>query len=266
MLKALLAAACTIMLMFCAGGGAGAAGYPEKIRVVYTQWYPYTYMDGSTARGFEIETFKTVMNRMGVKVEFEQFPFKRCLKMLETGSADAAVSVLDTPDRRRYIIFPEEYISISRTLFFTRKDSKIRYRGSLEDLKGYNIGVIAGFSYGKEFDNARYLKKEAVVDSERLVNMVLGGRCDLGIENQAVIKGIAKELGTESSIRFLIPPVHAQKLYVGFSRAVHLEKLAADFSAALSEFKKTEHYRAILRKYGISYQDMVHKSQKPGGD
>jgi polar amino acid transport system substrate-binding protein len=266
MVKMLLTLACSVFLLFSAGAAADAAGYPEKLHVVYMQWYPYTYKDGMDARGFEIETFKAVMDKMGVKVVFEQFPFKRCLKMLETGTADAAVSVLDTPERRRYIIFPQEYISISRTLFFTGKDSKIRYGGSLEELKGYNIGVIAGFSYGKGFDNARHLKKEAVVDPERLVNMVLGGRCDLGIENQAVIKGIAKELGVERSIRFLGPPVHAQKLYVGFSRAGHLEKLASDFSNALREFKKTDHYKAILRKYGISYQDMVHRSEKPGGD
>lgn len=265
MIKALAGIACAIALAFCIGAAADAAGQPEKLTVVYTQWYPYTYTD-ETARGFEIETLKAVMDRMGIKVVFQQFPFKRCLKMLETGSADAAVSVLDTPERRRYIIFPEEYISISKTSFFTRKDSKIRYRGSLEDLKDHSIGVIAGFSYGKQFDSAQYLKKEEVVDAARLVQMVLGGRCDLGIENQAVVKGVAKKLGVGRSLRFLNPPVHSQKLYVGFSKGRRLEALASEFSGALREFKKTDQYRAILRKYGIAYHDMVHRSEKPAGD
>lgn len=265
MIKACFGIVCAIALAFCIAAAADAAGHPEKLRIVYTQWYPYTYTD-ETARGFEIETVRAVMDKMGIKVVFEQFPFKRCLKMVETGTADAVVSVLDVPGRRRYMIFPEEYISISKTSFFTRKGSKVRYRGSLEDLKDYNIGVIAGFSYGKQFDNAPYLKKEEVVDAERLVNMVLGGRCDLGIENQAVVKGVAKKLGVEKSLRFLNPPVHSQKLFVGFSKGVRLEALASEFSEALREFKKTDQYRAILRKYGIAYPDMVHRSEKRAGD
>ncbi len=262
MIKALLALVCIIIPLF-SSGTANAADYPEELLVVYTEWYPYTYKNG---KGFEIEIFKAVMDKIGVRVILKEFPFKRCLKMIETGTAHAVVSVLDTPDRRRYIIFSGEYISVSRTLFFTRKESKVRYTGSLKDLKTYSIGTIAGFSYGTEFDNAKSLRKEEVLDAERLVKLVLGGRYDLGIENQAVIKGVAQKLGVETSLRFLAPPVHSRRLYVGFSKAAKLEGLADKFSAVLTEFKKTDQYRAILKKYGIARRDMVYKGEASTGD
>ncbi len=242
----------------CDATRAQAAGArPEKLTVVYTQWYPYTYQEGSAAKGFEIDIFRAVMNRMGVKAEFLQFPFKRCLKMLEDGNAQALISLLKSPERAKYTIFPEEHISISRTLFFTTEGRKIRYGGNLKGLQKYTIGVIAGFAYGEVFDNAKYLKKEEVLDAERLIHMVLSGRCDLGVENQAVIKGIARRLGVERSIRFLHPPVHTLNLYVGFSKASGLQRFAADFSEALARFKKTDEYRAILQRYGIAHSDMV---------
>jgi polar amino acid transport system substrate-binding protein len=230
-----------------------------KLKVVFTHWYPYTYKE-QTEKGFEIDIFKAVMKIMGIKAQFRQFPFERCLKMVEKGNADVIISLLKTPYRAQYIIFPDEYVSISKNLFFVKAGDKIKYRGSLKSLEKYTIGVVAGFSYGNEFDGADYLRKESVPDTGRLINMVVSGRYDLGIENHVILKTAAKKLGLIRSIRLLYPPVHSNKLYVGFSKISRFEKLAADFSDALRQFKTTQEYKSILRNYGISYTDMIHKS------
>lgn len=266
MTKTVIHILCIVFFIFLAVADAGAASLrPEELTVVYTEWYPYTYSEAGAAKGFEIDTFKSVMDRMGITVKFLRFPFKRCLKMLEDGNAQALISFIKTPERQRYTIFPEEHISVSRTLFFTKTNTRVRYKGSLKDLKNYSIGVVAGFSYGKAFDDAAYLDKEEVANTERLLNMVLGGRYEVGIENQAVLNGIARKLGVERSVRFLYPPVHTEKLYVGFSKKARLHKLAADFSEALAQFKNTDEYKAILRKYGIAYSDMSQKDEPHSG-
>ncbi len=36
---------------------------------------------------------------MGIEAVFEQFPFRRCLKMVEEGHAHVLISVLKTPER-----------------------------------------------------------------------------------------------------------------------------------------------------------------------
>jgi polar amino acid transport system substrate-binding protein len=132
----------------------------------------------------------------------------------------------------------------------------------LKDLKGYTIGVVAGFSYGTVFDNADYLKKEEVPDARRLVNMVVSGRLPLGIENEAVIRGVAVSLGVAGSVRFLNPPVHTRKLYAAFSKRLGLQQLAVEFSRNLKDFRDTEEYRDILRKYGLSRSESARRTEK----
>ncbi len=266
MTRALVYACIIFSLVFSFSNAVFAAGaYPEKLTAVYTDWYPYTYNEGNSAKGFEIEVFTAVVNRMGIEVVFERFPFKRCLKMLEEGRAHVLISLLKTPERRQYTVFPDEHLSVSRTSLFTRTDTRVRYRGSLADLKGYTIGVVAGFSYGTLFDNADYLKKEEVQNTRRLISMVVSGRLPLGIENEAVIRGVAGSLGVAGSIRFLNPPVHSRKLYAGFSRRLGLRKLAEEFSRSLKDFKNSGEYRDILRKYDVSHSELTRQREKTSG-
>ncbi|MEW6262543.1 MAG: transporter substrate-binding domain-containing protein [Thermodesulfobacteriota bacterium] len=232
-------------------------GEATKIRVVYTEWFPYTFQEKAKASGFEIETFKAVMKKMNLEAEFTAYPWKRCLSSLEKGEADVLISLLKTPERERYTYFPHEYISISRTVFFTTVDRNIKFTGSYEELKGYSVGVIMGFSYGETFDKASYLKKDEAENASMLIGKLLKGRNDLAAENQAVINASALKMGVKNKIIFLEPPIHTQKLYVGFSKAKGLNILCDAFSKSLGEFKKSESYKAILEKYGVKYSEMM---------
>ncbi|MFH1156466.1 MAG: transporter substrate-binding domain-containing protein [Pseudomonadota bacterium] len=228
------------------------------IRVVYTEWFPYTYQDKHQAAGFEIEILKAVFKTLDVEVEVEfvVHPWKRCLDDLKMGRADALVSLLKTPERESYAYFPENHISLSRTVFFTRTDRPISFGGNYQNLSGYSIGLIMGFSYGDVFDKAVYLKKDPAYNAEMLIKKLLAGRNDLAAENQAVVNASAEKMGVKAQIRFLEPPIHTQKLYVGFSRAKNLKQLCQDFSSALGQFKQSGAYKKIIEKYGVNYSDM----------
>jgi polar amino acid transport system substrate-binding protein len=224
---------------------------------VFTEWVPYTYEDQGRAAGFEIEILRAVLGEMGLEAEFQRYPWKRCLSALRGGEADALVSLLKTPDREEYVLYPDEHISVSRTAFFTRANREITFSGSYGELQGHTIGVIAGFSYGEAFDQADYLRKEEVPDAKMLIRKVLSGRNDLAAENQAVISATALAMGVKDELRFLEPPVHTQKLYVGFSRYKQLDELCRQFSQTLARFKKTEAYRSILARHGVNFPGMT---------
>jgi polar amino acid transport system substrate-binding protein len=222
----------------------------KTITVVHTEWYPYTYQEKGQARGFEIEIFEQVMAQMNVKAQFVSLPWKRCLQTIREGKAQALISLLKTPERERYIQYPEEPISVSKTQFFTRADRQIDYGGVLKNLQGLRIGVIAGFSYGPEFDEAHFLDKEASRDAEMLVKKVISGRIDLAAENAAVVAAVARRLGVDKQIRFLNPPIHMQNLYVGFSMDTDGAFLAR-FSDVLKNYRMTGAYWKILGRYEI---------------
>lgn len=238
--------------LFAAGlPGRPAQAQARPLTVVYTEWFPYTYTENGAAAGFEIETLREVLKGMGLEAEFIEYPWKRCLASLAEGQADALVSLLKTPEREEFAIFPEEHISISRTVFFAAADKAVAFTGDFAELKGRKIGVIMGFSYGEAFDRADFLDKEPGVDVNILINRVVSGRNDLAAENEAVAKASATRLGVRDRLRFLEPPIHSQKLYVGFARARGHGPLAEKFSKALAGFKSSPRYRDILRKYGV---------------
>ncbi len=228
-----------------------------QIRVVYTEWFPYTYQKNHKPSGFEIDIFNAILEKMNVTAEFKMYPWKRCLEYLKQGKADVLISMLSTPEREQYTYYPDEHISISKTMFFKKSNSHVAFNGSYEDLKGYTIGVIMGFSYGNAFDQADYLHKDTSIDAKMLIAKLISDRNDLAAENQAVITAMAFQMGLKDNINFIGPPIHTQKLYVGFSKVKKLKKVCYDFSILLSAFKKSEQYKEILKNYGISFLDMA---------
>jgi len=227
-------------------------GAKEKLIAVFPTWEPYGYMENKKATGFEIETFQAVMDRMGIQVTFAHQPWKRCLYSVENGLADVIISALKVEERTAYLHYPEEPISTSRTALFTRQKDPIVFNGTMEELKGYTIGVTSGFSYGSAFDQSDFLLKDESTETQAMVIKVLLGRNRLGIGNIAVIRTLAEKQRAADEIRFLFPLLHSQNLYAGFSKTGNLGDLAAAFSAELADFKKTARYRQILKKFRMN--------------
>ena len=140
---------------------------------------------------------------------------------------------------------------MSETVIFTSKELNVEFTGSLQELIGLNIGLIDGFSYGKEFDNANYLTKDYSKDAEMLIKKLLNKRHDVAIENKYVIKAYASKLNSRDELTFLSPPIHTQSLYVGFSKTNELGILSNEFSKHLADFKNTQAYKEILIKYNV---------------
>lgn len=239
----------TLVLLLSVFSSASLIAQENKIIAVFPTWEPYGYMEDGKAVGFEIETFQGVMDKMGIEVEFSHQPWKRCLHSVKNGLADVVISALKVKERLQYLYYPDEPISISKTAFFTRMDSKIVFNGSFEELRGYTIGVTSGFSYGTGFDQSNFLQKDASTKTEAVVTKVLLGRNELGIGNIAVLRTIAGKQSPSRKIRFLLPLIHSQKLYAGFSKVKNHEKLTKNFSVALTDFRGSARYKQILEKY-----------------
>lgn len=243
-----IATAWSCVLLCATGARAGT----ETLRVVYADWFPYEYSENGKALGFELEIFDAVADRMGIRATYAGYPWKRCLRLIETGAADALVSMMKAPDREPYTDYAMEPISISQSVFFTRADCTIRYDGNLEALKDYPIGLIDGFSYGEAVDGADFLKKDYAPDTAVLVRKLLAGRHQVAAENRTVVSAHVRKLGIADQIRFLNPAIITVDLYVGFSKKNRLQDTAGRFSEALRTFKKTQAYRTILEKYGVT--------------
>lgn len=229
----------------------------RKVSAVFVTWEPFGFVRNGKPAGFELDIFSSVMNEMNLDAEFHERPWKRCLYLVEHGLADVVISALKTSERERYLLYPEEHISINKTALFALKGRRFTFDGTFRDLEGFTIGVTDEFSYGEAFDSATYLKKDENTKTESIVAKLIMGRYDLGIGNIPVISAIALKRGVLDKIYFLEPMVHSQMLYAAFSKKNDLESLTRRFSDALREFKQTQQYRLILQQYGVSYESQM---------
>jgi polar amino acid transport system substrate-binding protein len=172
------------------------------LKVAYTEWFPYTYLENGNESGFEIDIFKAVIAKMGLSARFTQYPWKRCLYVLKSGEADVLISLLKKEDRDKYTYYSAEPISISNTVFFTKSNRNLDFKGSYEELRDLKIGVVDGFSYGSAFDKAAYLNKDVALNPIILIRKLLAGRNDIAAENLTVIEGYAAKMGVIDKIRF----------------------------------------------------------------
>ena len=240
-------------------GFAGSSQAREPRLVIgYAEWFPYTYEEAGKATGFDIEICEAVLQRMGLTAEFRKYPWKRCLTSLEDRNVDALISMLVSPERAVYTLYPAEDISVSRGSFIVRADSAIEFGGSYENLRHTTVGVIMGFAYGEDFARAG-LKTDETSDTRSLINKLLEGRNAVIVENRIVAAATARRMGVLERIRFLEPDFLCQKLYVGFARG-H-DDLCAEFSQELKAFKKTAAYHRILDKYAIDYALMIAETE-----
>lgn len=220
------------------------------IKAAYTDWEPYTYTENNDAKGFEIEIFSIIMDKMNIKVEYESLPWKRCLNNLKTGESDVVISMFKTDERELYTIYPEENISRSTCSFFVLESSNVKFNGDYNNIYNDRIGVILGFNYGDEFSNeSNNLQKIDIIDSKSLLDMVSKKRVHIGLDNRLVIHSLSKKANIENSIRFLEPPVVNDPLYIGFSKKNKLENLCKSFSDELKAFKQTDRYLEITKRY-----------------
>ena len=70
----------------------------ERLRLVTDDWAPYVFQHNGQPRGIDYEVASQVFARLGVEVEWQFLPWKRCLAMAEQGLADGmAVRVKSAP-------------------------------------------------------------------------------------------------------------------------------------------------------------------------
>ena len=87
------------------------AAHGEKLRIVTEPWAPYVYEENGKALGLDYETTAIVFQRLGIEVEWQFLPWKRCLAMLETGQADGALDIFHSDQRDRTLLYPSEPLS-----------------------------------------------------------------------------------------------------------------------------------------------------------
>lgn len=225
----------------------------DSLEFVFSDFPPFEYIEEDVATGMNIEILVEACRRLNVKPKFRQLPWKRALRNVKFGDADAIFSLFKTRERMKYYNYPDEHMNAVNMILITNSDNKISVK-DLKDLRGKRVGVYLGSSYGEEFDNSDWITKDWISNNESLLRKQAAGRTDVSVVDERVAKYWSKKLDLEDEFRILKYVVTTNPTYVAFSK-IKAKKSGADwapkFSETLKDMKKDGFVTGLQKKYSF---------------
>jgi polar amino acid transport system substrate-binding protein len=255
--RALLCA--TIAVVWALSGRPSPA---ESFRLITDgYWGSFKDIGDDKAPGADLETVKQVFAAMGQDVSFEEFPPRRAWMMIARSERDGMIAVLRTSQRERICSFPDEPLHDDRTVFFVRTADRGKLKfSSFDDLVGHDVAINEPippsssehpylptelWKFLREHHNM--IETNGAAESLR---MLAAGRVDYAIVSLRLAKRLIATNGLSGKIEPLLSrSVTEEGVYVCFSKARVSPSLVDAFSRALKQFKQTEAFQEILRKY-----------------
>lgn len=225
------------------------AAYGEKLRIVTEPWAPYVYEHHGAMQGLDYETTVIVFQRLGVDVQWQFLPWKRCLAMLEQGNADGALDIFHSHDRDALLLYPSEPLSeVEFVLFYA--NGRPHPARTLDDLRGLTVGTSPGYLYGAPFSDASQFKREPAPSHEANFGKLMLGRIDLLITDRRVGLHVLRQMGLEDKVTQAPLVVSRQQQFLAVRRGAGMDLLVQRFAAELKRFKQEPEYAALITKYG----------------
>ena len=232
------------------------AAYGEKLRIVTEPWAPYVYAEKGSMRGLDYETTVIVFQRLGVDVEWQFLPWKRCLAMLDQGHADGALDIFHSHDRDAQLLYPSEPLSeVEFVLFYANE--RPHPAETLDDLRGLTVGTSPGYLYGDAFSKSTVFNREPAPSHEANFGKLSLGRIDLLITDRRVGQHVIKSLGLEGKISQAPVVVSRQQQFLAVRRGAGMDLLVQRFAAELKRFKQEPAYALLSAKYGDIHPSTV---------
>ncbi|KAF0867359.1 ABC transporter substrate-binding protein [Pseudomonas sp. LD120] len=223
----------------------------EKLRIVTEPWAPYVYEEHGKARGLDYETTAIVFQRLGIEVEWQFLPWKRCLAMLETGQADGALDIFHSDQRDASLLYPSEPLSDVEFVMFYAKQRPHPFK-HLDELKGLTIGTSPGYLYSDDFSESTLFNREPAPTHEANFGKLLLGRIDLLITDKRVGQHLLDSLGIRDQIRQNPTVISRQSQYLALRRNAGMDLLVQRFGAELKRFKREPAYAELSAQYGAA--------------
>lgn len=233
------------LLCGCLAFGARA----EPLRIVTEGWAPYVYENQGRPSGLDYETSAEVLRRLGVEVEWQFMPWKRCLLAFEQGHADGILDIFRLAEREASMRFIEEPLSEVEFVLFYAKSRPYPYR-ALKDLNELVIGTSPGYWYNDQgFRESRQFTREEAPSHEANFGKLVRQRIDLVVNDRRAGQYLAAQLGLGAQLGYNRKPVGSDRLYLALRRTPQLEALATRFADELRRFKREQAYQQLLARY-----------------
>lgn len=244
-----------------------SSSYAETAVIIYADdgYAPYSYKEGSEAKGLYVEILKAVFAKMpDYKVTIEPVPWKRALKYMETGEGFAITPPYYRPKERPFINPYSEPLFEEEVVVFCREDVLKTPRPNWpKDYFGLKVARNAGFTSGgdefmKAVNEGKIKLDEAKTNRENILKL-LEGHTEAYINDRISILQTLKTVLAESdkykNVKIMEGTVVSKEQgYLGFTamdkgKFAFKDDFVKKFNAALVDMKAKGEVKAIADKF-----------------
>lgn len=111
-------------------------------------WPPYTYEDGDTLKGYDLDVLKKIFEPYSLSYRVHMLPWRRCLEMVKEGAFDVALSASGNSERAVTYRMSQPYYFVTPSYIYL----KSRFPDGLnippaEITRQYKVCGLRGYSY-----------------------------------------------------------------------------------------------------------------------
>lgn len=208
---------------------------------------PFMYQEAGQAKGLYPVLLRAVFKRAGIEVEVRAIPWKRALRMGENGRVGIG-GIYKTAPRLEVFDYSQPIFE-EKLLVYVRKGAALKFE-QVGDLHGKRVGVIRGWSYTEEFDQAlksgRILATESSSD-EANFRMLASGRLDAVIAIELAGQRLIQQLEL-SRMQALEPPLSINPTYLVFAKKAQQQALLQRFDQSLQEMREDGSFDRLVQQ------------------
>ena len=221
------------------------------VTLVADPFPPYQYMKGSQITGLDYEIIKEAFKTQDREIAVALLPWSECLERMGQRRADGIFQITRSPDREEHSLF-SDLLRTAKTVFYCSADKPMLLRENedlIDQLRGANVGVVSGYSYGPESDNLQGIQRAPVENHEELLQRLAARKFDLAIMDQGVGVYAASKMHLEDKVQRLHGFEIERPLFVAFQKDG--DEAKKTFNRGLERIRETGIYDGLFSKYGL---------------
>ena len=223
--------------------------FAESISLVGNSWPPYVNKTHAK-KGLVMEIVTTALQQKGYQSRMSIEDWPRALEGIEIGIFDVVVAIWKTPEREKKLLYSKPYL-VNQIKFIKMKSTEVKYQ-TLDDLKGYLIGVVKGYAYDEKFNHSQALIK---IPKNHIIQNLLKltqGEIDLTLGDERAIRYEINQYmsGYADRLEFLSKPLSKRGLYIAVSKQhPNAKKIISDFDQSIETMLENGTIAALIKKY-----------------
>lgn len=204
---------------------------------------PFMFAKDNKPAGIYPAIIQAAFKHMNTPVAIATEPWKRAIEEIDNGKAGIG-GVYKNSEREKKYDFSAQIFTEKIVVYFN-KTAPVAF-SKVADLKGKKVGVIRGWSYGDDFDEARkagVLTAEEGDSDEATFRKLDVGHLDAVVAVNESGNGL---LSKYKNIASAATPLSQNGTFIAFAKTANMKDVLKSFDQAIKDMQKSGEFKTIV--------------------